>query len=65
MIKDSIKTDSNVSSMRIVLYLCVIASFAIAGVSLYMGRNLTETGVLIGSILVPVLGCKAYQSGKE
>lgn len=65
MLKDSVKTDSNVSSMRIILYLCVIASFVIAGVALYMGRDLTATGVLIGSILVPVLSAKAYQSGKE
>jgi hypothetical protein len=65
LIKESVKTDGNISSMRIVLYFSVFASFGIAGIALFMNKDLTATGVLIGSILVPVLSAKAYQSGKE
>ena len=65
MIKEAIQTDSNISSMRIVLLFSIISSVAIAILALILNRDLTGTAMIIGAILLPIAGAKAYQSKNE
>lgn len=65
MIKEAIQTDSNISSMRLVMLLDIIACVGIAVAALILDRDLTGTAMIIGALLLPVCGAKAYQSKNE
>jgi len=65
MLKESIQTDSNISSLRIVLLFSIFSSVIIAILSIILDRDLTGTAAVIGAILLPVAGAKAYQSKQE
>ena len=65
MIKEAIQTDSNISSMRLVLLIDIIACIGIATASLVLNRDLTGTALIIGALLAPVSISKAIQSKNE
>ena len=65
MIKESIQTDSNISSMRIVLLIDIIACVGLAVMAILMDRDLTGTALLVAALLAPVSISKAVQAKYE
>ena len=65
MIKEAIQTNSNTSSMRIALLFGILSCVAIAILAIILDRDLPGTAMIIGAILVPLGGAKAYQSKQE
>jgi hypothetical protein len=57
----------DVSMMRLMSFICVVAATVIGVAGLYRGSNLSELAVLVGSFLVPAFTGKAAQtfSNKE
>jgi hypothetical protein len=65
MLKESIRTDSNISSTRIALFFCIFSSVIIALIGIIMDRDLLGVGAIITALNMPIAGVKAYQSRQE
>jgi len=55
----------NVSSVRVMGLICVITACAISIMGVYLGRDLTALGILVGALLVPAFGGKVLQKKQE
>jgi uncharacterized membrane protein len=56
---------TNASTMRIAMFLCVVASVISAIMALIMGRDLIGTAAIITAFLIPAFGGKAVQAFAE
>jgi hypothetical protein len=65
ILKESIKTDSNISSMRIGFFADLLFCGIIAITALILNRDLTGTSLIIGALLAPIAIGKGIQSKYE
>ena len=54
--------DNNTSSIRVMMVGTVGVAWVVAILGVVLGRNLIEIAALVGALLLPAFGAKAYQA---
>lgn len=63
--ENPLRSDTQSSSMRIMLLLCVLTAIVISILAVVLNRDLAATGVLVGTLIGPAFVGKGVQSFAE